>query len=149
MRKRAGDRAPAQQAWGPQFKPLYYPPKKVSVGKSHEVENITFSCLQLNIHRISSVIRVRSYWTCSQSSLELVILWLFSLLVIQMLSLTWCPYPWSASERREGHSQGKSRTNQVLVTHAYNPSYLGSWDLEDQSSRPAQKNSSKDPYLQK
>jgi hypothetical protein len=32
--------------------------------------------------------------------------------------------------------------NQVMVAHACNPSYLGSWDLEDHSLRPTWANSS-------
>jgi hypothetical protein len=34
------------------------------------------------------------------------------------------------------------------VAHAYNPSYLGGWNQEDHSSRPAWANSSQDPHLQ-
>jgi hypothetical protein len=35
------------------------------------------------------------------------------------------------------------------VAHAYNPSYSGGRDQEDQGSKPAQANSSMRPYLKK
>jgi hypothetical protein len=38
----------------------------------------------------------------------------------------------------------KLSEGQVLVAHAYNPSYLGGWDLEDCGLRPAWANSSWD-----
>jgi hypothetical protein len=34
------------------------------------------------------------------------------------------------------------------MAHAWNPSYLGGWNQEDQSLRPAWANSSLDPHLQ-
>jgi hypothetical protein len=37
------------------------------------------------------------------------------------------------------------RFSRASVAHAWNPSYLGGWDWEDQSSKPAQANSSLDP----
>jgi hypothetical protein len=37
----------------------------------------------------------------------------------------------------------------VLAAHTSNPSYSGSRDQEDQSSKPAQANSSGDPILEK
>jgi hypothetical protein len=36
---------------------------------------------------------------------------------------------------------------QVLVAPACNPTYLGGWDQEDHSLRPAHANSSRDPHL--
>jgi hypothetical protein len=41
------------------------------------------------------------------------------------------------------------RQSQVPVAHACNPSYSGGRDQEDHSSKPAQKNSSVRPYLEK
>jgi hypothetical protein len=37
----------------------------------------------------------------------------------------------------------------VLVAHTYNPSYSGSRDQEDRSSKPAQANSLQDPISKK
>jgi hypothetical protein len=37
--------------------------------------------------------------------------------------------------------------SQVLVAHAYKPSYLGGRDQEDPRSRPASANSLRDPIL--
>jgi hypothetical protein len=39
----------------------------------------------------------------------------------------------------------RKKSSQVLVVHAYNPSYLWGWDQEDPTSRPAWRNSSWDP----
>jgi hypothetical protein len=39
----------------------------------------------------------------------------------------------------------KEKANQVWVAHTYNPSWLGSWDQEDQGSRTDQANNSQDP----
>jgi hypothetical protein len=41
------------------------------------------------------------------------------------------------------------RSSQVLVAHAYNPSYSGNSDQEDPGSKPALANSSQDPILKK
>jgi hypothetical protein len=43
-----------------------------------------------------------------------------------------------------GKTQEK-RKHQALVAHAYNPSYSGSRDQEDRSSKPAWAKSSEDP----
>jgi hypothetical protein len=43
----------------------------------------------------------------------------------------------------------KSDPGWALVAHAYNPSYSGSRDLEDHSSKPTQANSSAKPHLEK
>jgi hypothetical protein len=42
-----------------------------------------------------------------------------------------------------------AKVNWRLVTHAYNPSYLGGWAQEDRGSRPAQAKSSQDPPISK
>jgi hypothetical protein len=42
----------------------------------------------------------------------------------------------------------KEKGSWVPVVQAYNPSYLGGWDQEDQGSMPAQASSSWDPHLQ-
>jgi hypothetical protein len=47
------------------------------------------------------------------------------------------------------HRDRKVNPSQVLVTHAYYPSYSGGRDQEDCSSKPAQANSSTRPYLEK
>jgi hypothetical protein len=39
--------------------------------------------------------------------------------------------------------------SQVLVAHAYNPSYSGGRDQKDLGSKPAQANSLRDPILKK
>jgi hypothetical protein len=43
--------------------------------------------------------------------------------------------------------ESKITSCQVLVVHAYNPSYSGGRDQEDLGSKPAQANSSRDPIL--
>jgi hypothetical protein len=47
-----------------------------------------------------------------------------------------------------GKTQEK-RKHQALVAHAYNPSYSGSRDQENRSSKPAWANSLQDPSLKK
>jgi hypothetical protein len=46
-------------------------------------------------------------------------------------------------------SHQKKKVYQVLVAHAYNPSYSGDRDQEACSSKPAQANSSRNPILKK
>jgi hypothetical protein len=43
----------------------------------------------------------------------------------------------------------RERQSQVLVAHAYNPSYSVGRDQEDHSLKPALVNSSRDPILKK
>jgi hypothetical protein len=50
--------------------------------------------------------------------------------------------PRSAGQKHETLSE--KQTSQTLVTHAYNPNYLGGWDWEDHSSRPVWANSSRE-----
>jgi hypothetical protein len=60
-----------------------------------------------------------------------------------------CPwYPLLGLAKTLTHRIFKNRKpSQVLVTHAYNPSYSGGRDQEDHSSRLAQANSSLFPIL--
>jgi hypothetical protein len=43
----------------------------------------------------------------------------------------------------------KKKKSRVLMAHACNPSYSGDRDQEDRSSKPAQTNRSRRPYLKK